>query len=144
MATKKRLTKQELLAKVVKKQPSLNLSFIDEQPYRALLALIAETGNRFDWRCVCFRMYVGLKLLVNFKEEHEIEMVINKSLLQLEDINNYFKASNKYLFRPNQAAYVNKALMYISEMQKLTTQEELIEAYRSVENRFGATPLDKQ
>lgn len=136
MVTKKRATKQELLNKLVNKKQKLNISWIDEEPYRAVLRIHSGKGKHEDIYIICFRLYVGIEFCKLFNEGRIYEREITEALLHMENVMSFNKKHDKVLFGDNQAKLVTYSLNYITEMQKMVMYEELINVYKTVEKRL--------
>lgn len=139
----KRLTKQQMLARLTKKPLVLNFDFIDTQPYKSLLSISVGTGVHADIYCVCFRIYVGLELYKLFEEEGEMQKALNIALIHMENTLSFYHKHGKVMFGPNQADWVNRALNIVTEVQKLVSVKELTDAYKRVEVRLSSTGLYK-
>lgn len=136
MATKKRPTKEELLKKMMAKKVKLDLAYIDEEPYRAVIRISAGTGVHEDTYIICFRLYAGIEVCKLFEEARQFEHELTNALLQMDNVMSFYNKYGKVMFGDNQAKLVTYALNYVTQMQEMVTPTELRVIYQNVENRL--------
>jgi len=126
---RKRVIPSMFLDRLYEPTKSPGLSSTAEVSLNRLWA-VPDVASFDDWRKLSFRLMIGLEYCKHFKEEGEIAIYINETLLEANAIYERFKAKCGLFASEAEYAIMQTGLQLVATMEDDLSPSEVTSAYQ--------------